>query len=37
MSPLLQRGFLDEKNKRQRLGADADQPHRIKYRPLVRS
>jgi ATPase subunit of ABC transporter with duplicated ATPase domains len=26
-----------EKNKRQRLGADADQPHRIKYRPLVRS
>jgi energy-dependent translational throttle protein EttA len=26
-----------EKNKRQRLGADSDQPHRIKYRPLVRS
>ena len=26
-----------EADKRKRLGADADQPHRIKYRPLVRS
>ena len=25
-----------EKDRRQRLGADADQPHRIKYRPLKR-
>ena len=27
---------LYEANKRERLGADADQPHRIKYRPLAR-
>jgi ATP-binding cassette ChvD family protein len=26
-----------EQNRRARLGAEADQPHRIKYRPLVRS
>jgi ATPase subunit of ABC transporter with duplicated ATPase domains len=26
-----------EKNRRERLGAEADQPHRIKYRPLVRA
>jgi len=26
-----------EKNRRDRLGAEADQPHRIKYRPLVRA
>jgi ATPase subunit of ABC transporter with duplicated ATPase domains len=26
-----------EKGRRQRLGADADTPHRIKYRPLVRA
>ncbi len=26
-----------ETDRRKRLGADADQPHRIKYRPLVRS
>jgi energy-dependent translational throttle protein EttA len=25
-----------EENRRKRLGADADQPHRIKYKPLVR-
>ena len=25
-----------EKDRRQRLGGDADQPHRIKYKPLVR-
>jgi ATPase subunit of ABC transporter with duplicated ATPase domains len=26
-----------EADKKRRLGADADQPHRIKYKPLVRS
>jgi ATPase subunit of ABC transporter with duplicated ATPase domains len=26
-----------EKHRRERLGAEADQPHRIKYRPLVRA
>jgi hypothetical protein len=26
-----------EANRRARLGADADQPHRIKYKPLVRA
>jgi hypothetical protein len=26
-----------EKNRRERLGAEADQPHRIKYRKLVRA
>ena len=26
-----------EKNRHERLGAEADQPHRIKYRPLVRA
>jgi hypothetical protein len=25
-----------EENRRKRLGAEADQPHRIKYKPLVR-
>jgi ATPase subunit of ABC transporter with duplicated ATPase domains len=25
-----------EKDRKRRLGADADQPHRIKYKPLVR-
>jgi ATPase subunit of ABC transporter with duplicated ATPase domains len=25
-----------EENRRARLGAEADQPHRIKYKPLVR-
>jgi hypothetical protein len=25
-----------EADKKRRLGADTDQPHRIKYRPLVR-
>ncbi|MET1003082.1 MAG: energy-dependent translational throttle protein EttA, partial [Acidimicrobiia bacterium] len=25
-----------EKDRRKRLGADADQPHRIKYKPLTR-
>jgi ATPase subunit of ABC transporter with duplicated ATPase domains len=26
-----------EQNRRSRLGAEADQPHRIKYKPLLRS
>jgi energy-dependent translational throttle protein EttA len=26
-----------ERNRRERLGADADQPHRIRYKPLVRT
>ena len=26
-----------EENRRQRLGAEADQPHRIKYKPLIRT
>jgi hypothetical protein len=26
-----------EIDKRRRMGADADQPHRIKYKPLVRN
>ena len=26
-----------EKNRHERLGADADTPHRIKYKPLVRA
>ena len=26
-----------EQNRRSRLGAEADQPHRLKYKPLLRS
>jgi ATPase subunit of ABC transporter with duplicated ATPase domains len=33
-----QGNFTDyESDRKKRLGADADQPHRIKYKPLVRS
>jgi len=31
-------GFSDyEVDKKKRLGADADQPHRLRYKPLVRN